>query len=784
MRPFNRKLLRDLRRHLAEVLGVVIIVAIGITLFTGLLFSRTEQREYIDNIYRETAYEDFEVDVDAAPPDAVDDLRSIDGVEAAEGRQVRKTVARVKSRDITVDIVSVPSGRKASVDSPLLQQGEYSSLAETGAALAEYHLADTYGLGTGDSIEVETPGGRRILTIVGSALSPEYLRPSGGDMVIVGDQKLFGVLFVSEEEATRLFETTDVNSFVATTVPGADVDALLEQAQKALEPFRVVRATLGGDAPGTMLVNFDLDNEGTIALFFGTLMLGVAALAVYVALTRMISSQQREVGAARALGYTSRSVAFHYLAYGMSVGLVGALLGTVTGYLMSIAFVRVYVGTMGLPSPGVIGFHPEIIAAGFAVALLFSAIGAALPAARSARMRPAEAMRLEAGLALKVKAPGRGPGLTSRLPSWLRLTVRNLLRNRRRTVLTCIATTFALAGLIAGGAMVFSVDRGVHDYLELINTWDVAVRFSTLQGGATLDEVAAVPGVEYAEPMLEFPARLLAGERSEDVDVRALLPDTRLHASRPSRGSPARPGGAQILLNSAIAHDLGVKRGDRVRLQTSAGTLPVEVAGTVEEPLGGISYMDLPYARSLVGDDALNVVIATTAPGAGASVARDAAGLDGVAQVTTRQQNRDLMDKLLGAIKPFMNMIYLLVLVISFGVMLTMSTVNALERTQEFATMRTLGVGVWRVTGLLSVEALAVALICLVPGAALGLVMQWILITKLMSSKLVSLPYIYPGGILAVWLPVFVASSLLAGAIPARGLAKLDLARVTKERTG
>lgn len=273
-----------------------------------------------------------------------------------------------------------------------------------------------------------------------------------------------------------------------------------------------------------------------------------------------------------------------------------------------------------------------------------------------------------------------------------------------------------------------------------MNTWDIAVRFSSLQDSSALDEVAAVPGVEYAEPMLEFPARLLAGERSTDIDVRALLPDTGLHTSYPSRGSPARPGDGGILLNSAVARDLDVKLGDRLGLQTSDGTLPVEVDGTVEEPLGGISYMDLPYLRSLVGGDALNVVIARTAEGAGARVARDVARFGGVAQVTTRRQNRELMDKLLGSIKPFMNLIYLLVLVISFGVVLTMSTVNALERTSEFATMRTLGTGMRRVTGLLAAEALAVALLCLVPGTVLGLLMQWLLVTKLMSSKLVSLP--------------------------------------------
>jgi putative ABC transport system permease protein len=365
------------------------------------------------------------------------------------------------------------------------------------------------------------------------------------------------------------------------------------------------------------------------------------------------------------------------------------------------------------------------------------------------------------------------------------MTVRNLVRNRRRTVLTCVATTFALAALICAAAVVYSIDRGLDRYMNQINKWDISARFSGLEGMSALDRVKAVLGVDGAEPMLEFPARLVAGNVSTDVHVRAFESGTRLHGSFPSAGSPSTPGRGQILLNNTIAKELGVKRGSRVSLTTAIGTLPVEVAGTIEEPMGGVSYMDLGYLRSLAGQDVLNVVVAKVAPGhSQAAVAREVGKVPGVAQVDTRQQNKQLMDKLLGSLKPFMNLIFLLVLAIAFAVVLTTATVNALERTQEFATMRTLGSGMGRVTGLLSAETFGIGLICLVPGVLLGLGMQWLLITRLMSSSLVSVPFFFPDTALELWLPVFLLVTILAGVIPTRGIAHLDLARVTKERAG
>ena len=78
------------------------------------------------------------------------------------------------------------------------------------------------------------------------------------------------------------------------------------------------------------------------------------------------------------------------------------------------------------------------------------ALGALLPALRSARIMPAAAMRMDAGVSLPepTLAAKRHHQRKKLLPAWLRFPLRNLSRNRKRTALSVTGLVLTLATLI------------------------------------------------------------------------------------------------------------------------------------------------------------------------------------------------------------------------------------------------------------------------------------------------------------------------------------------------
>jgi putative ABC transport system permease protein len=120
---------------------------------------------------------------------------------------------------------------------------------------------------------------------------------------------------------------------------------------------------------------------------FATLALLISVVGVAGVLAFSVSGRTREFGIRQALGAQPRSI----LAKVLSEGLVIASVGVVAGFLVGFVLERTigkYIGEVQLP-----GALPLIASA--AVILAAAVIASALPAARAARVDPAEALRSE-----------------------------------------------------------------------------------------------------------------------------------------------------------------------------------------------------------------------------------------------------------------------------------------------------------------------------------------------------------------------------------------------------
>jgi putative ABC transport system permease protein len=782
----NKKLYRDMLAHKAQVVAVLIIVLLGTSILTLLLIAPRSLSAGLDRLFAKTRYEDFKVQVLGAPEGVAARLAALDNVAAVQPTVERDVTALVGPSEMTVRVISLPDSGTPSVNSPMVESGAEPAAGATGA-LAERHLTKQYDLKPGDGMKLVVSGREVPVTVTGSAASPRFLRLVADQSSVLSDPTSFGVLYMRQPDMERIFGPTAPSMFALRVKDKAKLDDTMAATSAVLSPYGIVGSNTGAAEQSTRMIMMDVNNMKNISLFFAFIFLYVTAMAIYIVLARIIYTEQRQIGTARALGYERSAIAKHFTAYGAAIGLTGGVLGAVAGIFLGALVVRLYGSMIGLPAIEGSTRIIDLVFAGIGIALVLSVLGALIPARHSARIPPAAAMRMDAGVSIPepTAASVKRAERTKVTPSWLRFPARNLSRNRRRTVLSGLALVVTLATLISITGALASIQY-ILVRQSKIQGWDVAAYLPATQAPAFLGDVRRIDGVERAEPAIESPARITTADGSADVDFQAYEAGTKMHEWFPDGSGSGGVPATGVVLNRSLKRELPLKVGQSVTIDSAAGQGRFNIAGFVREPIGVGCYADLASIQRMLGSDRFNIVMVKANPGATEKVASALRRMPAVGKVETRNGIFNTLDTTINkGIRPMFNILLAMILAIGCAIVFTLASITILERRQETATMLTLGTGKVAVGRSFLIEMSMVAVVSLPFGIALGWGLCWVLMNKVLSTNTTQLlpEMSLPAGPVAVICVAFVALLALA-VIPATWqVSKMDLASAARERT-
>lgn len=782
----NRKLLRDLWQMKAQALAIAMVVASGVAMFVMYLSNFSSLRATQRSYYEQQRFADVFASLRRAPLALATEVAAIPGVSAVEARVVANVTLDLDgmTEPASGRLVSIPATRRPRVNDLFLRQGRWIEPGRSDEVLASEAFVIAHGLAPGDQVRAVINGRLRELTIVGVALSPEFIysiRPGE----LIPDDRRYGIFWMEREALASAFDMEGgFNDLVLDLAPGTSSEAVVERLDHLLEPY----GGLGALPRALQLSHWTLENELAQLQSFGFMLplifLTVAAFILNVALTRALALQRPQIAALKALGYGNRELGWHYLKWALAIGGIGVVVGVAGGAWLGSMLIELYNRYFRFP---VLLFHvpPGVIVGATALTLAAAALGAMGAVARAVRIPPAEAMRPEPPSGYRRTAI-ETPFIARRLGTAGRMVLRNVSRHPFRAAASILGIAFAVAILMIGFVFTQAIERLILTQFWEAERQDVTVSFVEPRSERARYELAQLPGVIAVEPQRTVPVRIHAGHRERYLAVTG-IPDTqRLKRIVDREGRPTDLPPEGLVLSAILAQVLDVRPGDEVTLDVLEGHRPVRtvmVTGLVDDIMGLSAYMNAAALHELMRESevvsgALLVVDAAEEE----RLSKELKALPAVAGVGfKRAVLRNFRDVMAANMNLTIGINLLFASIIAFGVVYNAARVSLSERSRELASLRVLGFTRGEISLILLGELAILTLAALPVGAVLGYLLAALIVGSI-ESEVYRFPlYVSTQAVAQSFLGI-IGAATVSGLLVRRHLDRLDLVAVLKIR--
>jgi putative ABC transport system permease protein len=782
----DRKLLRDLWEMKGQSIAIAAVIAAGAAMFVTYL-SNFDSLRRTRAIYYETArFADVFAALKRAPSSLEARFAAIPGVEVVAARVVADVTLDVPGMTdpATGRLISLPERDRPPLNDLYLRRGRWIDPTRPDEVLASEMFCEAHGFNPGDRVAAIINGRRRWLTIVGIALSPEYvfaIRPGE----LIPDKRRFGIFWMNRRALASAFDMEGgFNDVSLRLAGGASEPEVIAALDRLIEPY----GGRGSIPRSLQLSAWTLENELTQLQTFGfitpLIFFGVAAFVLNVALARALALQRPQIAALKALGYSNGELAWHYIKWGLTIAGVGALVGIVVGAWLGSGLIGLYNEFYRFP---ILSYHLSsgVAIASLGISLAVAALGAQSAVRNAVRIPPAEAMRPEPPASYRRSVLER-PGRHVRLTLVTRMILRNLERQPVRTAVSVIGIAFAVAVLFVGLAFIDVMDDLIDQQFVVTMRQDATVSFVEPRSPEAAFAVKHLPGVMEMEPMRTVPVRLRAGHRSRTLAITGLPADPQLNRVIDRRRGPVSLPPEGLVLSKLLAEILDIAPGQSLQVEVLEGNRPVRevpVASLVDDTMGLQAYMQIDALRRLMREDRVITAAAVTLDPASMdrfnATVKTIPAVAGVALRDAALQNfRETMAASMN-MQIFFNVLF--AGVIAFGVVYNSARVSLSERARELASLRVLGFTRAEISMILLGELSILTIAALPLGALIGYLLGE-LIMSVFKNEVYRLSFTVSPATTAWSFLVVITAALISGLAVRRRLDRLDLVAVLKTR--
>ncbi|MEI6221958.1 MAG: ABC transporter permease, partial [bacterium] len=357
--------------------------------------------------------------------------------------------------------------------------------------------------------------------------------------------------------------------------------------------------------PGKHPANDPIAALLALMLALGGLTLILSGFLVTNTISAILTQQIKQIGIMKAVGGNTRQITAIYL---LNVFVYGVL-----AYLVALPLA--YWGAMGLSNflGGLINYDIQSFATGtvvnalkIVVAIVVPLLASLIPISRGTRIKVVDALRTEAGSALKKKGPiDRFLENIRNLPRPMILSLRNTFRQKGRLALSLITLTLGGAifiGVFSVRASLFAtIDQALQYY-----GYDISLNFKeSFAVGRLQKQAMTIPGVVYAESWGGRSVQRVYANNSLSEDITIVAPPPKTTLLDPilmeGRWLETKDRSEVVVNTNLLDNEKDLKLGSSFKVKVNSLEKEVVIVGIVKGVLAQPTiYMSFDYFGRMV----------------------------------------------------------------------------------------------------------------------------------------------------------------------------------------
>lgn len=778
-----KKALRSIWNNKNSYFACIILISIGVMIYVSLGVSVKDLDSSKTKYYKDYRLADIFATVSSIPKTEENTLLKIEGIEDVQFRHIYDAKVNMPNNNklITMRLISYDTSIPNHINEIIRTGNDFYS--ENDILISKQFL-EIHNLNIGDSINIIIDGKEKNFNICGTAESPEYVYTIKDAKEMIPDPSTFSVAYVPLENLADLINKhdiyNDINFILKDGYTYSDVKVILEDE---LNKFGLQQLIEQKDQISVAMLDAEIKSNTSMTTTIPFVFIFIAVIILYIMLKRVIEQDRIQIGTLKAFGYTNTKIVNHYLFYGLITGFLGGLLGNIVGYFLAGTFSDMYKTFFSLPLITKSSVTKYILV-GFSISILSGLFGAYMGVKGITKLLPSEAMRPVAPKATSQNFIKYFPFLKYILNSNGYMALRNISRNKFRSVFIVMGITFSFGILAFIGSFPTMIDTLILNQYTKVQLYDAKVNFNTsVNYTESIESIINIDGVKNTEGLLEIPVQLKNKHKKQSIMITGIPYDSQFYKiyddDKRINILPSKKG---IILSSKLAKDLQAKKGDILYIKSNIlkDDIKIIVDDIVTQNLGSSCYMELNYLSEIfnLSKTATSVILKTDDINYLKDFLEESKN---VGYIEDKKSSVEKYKDYLELSNYMLNVMSLMGIIVAFAIIYNTATISLSERKREFATLRVIGMQIEQVGSIMSFEYWILSFCGIVLGFPFTSILKQT-VSNLMEMDMFSLPTYTPPSAYLIGLIGCILAVLISNLMSINKIKYFDMVEVLKER--
>lgn len=747
----KRKLFRDIKNNIAQFITIFLMVMIGVMAYSGIESYMDGMQRSIDKYYKENNIFDLVVTKDNFTKEDLDKINNISDVSLAEG----KLSLYAKTNDDKILLVNFIESNE--ISKFYVHDGISFDKTKDGVWL-DYKYALENNIKVKDKVSIKYDTLDLEKEVLGLIYVPDHVYDVKDASELYPNKKDFGYAYLSSNELKDYVlskNMTDIPFNHMMIKTNGNREIVKDELNKILTGNYVI--TDVEDTLSYKQYQGEINEGKTYVGVFSGLFLFIAILSVITTMNRLIKKERTQIGTLKALGFSNFRVLTYYIGYGFWVSLFGSIAGILVGYYgIGKLFISIEMDFFEVPN-GSAYMNPKSYLVALLVVIIISFI-TYLTGKKILKKNPAETLRNEIPSVKKGSLNFTKKSIFKKLSFQSIWNVRDILRNKSRTIMGVIGVTASCMLIVCAIGMLNSMNHFIDLQFSKLYNFDYKLVLDSNITNENIEEIKKTYG-DYSSETINVETVIDNNKENNTILVTDAKNYLRFINSKGKYINVSSDEG--VYITRKLAKNNNLKVGDTIVWHVSGSDKDYtsKIIGLNKDPQNQNITMSKAYLDTLgitYNPDSFytNVDLSNINKIDGVSIIQD---IDSLAES---------MSDMLSMMKKMIALIIFIAAVLGIIIIYNLGILSYTEKQYQFATLKVLGFSDKKIEKIFVKQNNWIAIAAIVLGLPLGYMLtEWLFQTAIEEHydfNAYILPITYIIATVAVYVISYIVSKFLS----------------------